>query len=181
MNIENRKAYTSHGDGKFKREDFKKLGSNVIFEDGVLIFHPGNIEIGDNVYIGHNTILKGYHKNKMVIGDQSWIGQNCFFHSAGGITIGRAVGIAPYVKILTSTHKEDDINKPILYCDLEFGEVVIEDGCDVGIGAIILPGVRIGEGSIIGAGSVVTKNVEPYSIVAGVPARLLRMRRNIII
>lgn len=178
MNIENIKAYSSHGNGKFKKEDFGKIGENVIFEDGVLVFHPGNIEIGNNVYIGHNTFLKGYHKNKMVIGDNSWIGQNCFFHSAGGITIGKAVGIAPSVNILTSVHKEGDICKPILSNEVTLGEVIIEDGCDIGIGAIILPRVKIGEGSIVGAGAVVTKDVEPYSIVAGIPAKLLRKRRS---
>lgn len=177
MRLENYKIHKSHGSGKFKREDFRKIGDNVIFEEGVLVFHPKNIEIGYNVYIGHNTILKGYYKNMMIIGDHSWIGQNCFFHSAGGITIGKAVGIGPMVKILTSIHKEDDINKPILFSDLEFAEVLIDNGCDIGIGSIILPGVRIGEGSIIGAGSVVNRDVQPYTVVAGVPARVLRERK----
>jgi acetyltransferase-like isoleucine patch superfamily enzyme len=168
--------YRSHGDGKFKMEDFKRIGANVIFEKGVFVFHPENIEIGNNVYIGHNTILEGYHKNKMSIGDHTWIGQGCFFHSAGGIKIGKAVGVGPGVKILTSVHKEDDLSKPIIFNDLEFGEVIIEDGCDVGMGSIILPRVKIGEGSIIGAGSVVTKNIPPYSVVAGNPAKSLRKR-----
>ena len=177
MNFENYRMYRSHGSGKFKIEDFKKVGDNVIFEEGVLVFHPENIEIGNNVYIGHNTILKGYYKNKMIIGDHTWIGQNCFLHSAGGITIGKAVGMGPMVKILTSVHKEDELSKPILFCDLEFWEVIIEDGCDVGTGSIILPGVKIGEGSIVGAGTVVTKDVESYSVVAGVPAKILKRRK----
>ena len=62
------------------------------------------------------------------------------------------------------------------FCDLEFGEVIIEDGCDIGIGSVILPGVKIGEGSIVGAGAVVTKDVLPYSVVAGNPAKSLRKR-----
>lgn len=82
------------------------------------------------------------------------------------------------VKILTSVHKENDLSKPVLFCDLEFKEVVIEDGCDIGIGSIILPGVKIGEGSIVGAGAVVTKDVPPYSVVVGNPARILRKRVN---
>lgn len=77
------KLYKSHGNGFFKEDDFKKIGKNVIFEDNVLVFHPENIEIGNNVYIGHNTILKGYYRNAMIIGDDTWIGQFCFFHSAG--------------------------------------------------------------------------------------------------
>jgi len=170
------KVHKSHGDGKFKLEDFRKIGKNVIFERGIMVFHPENIEIGNNVYIGHNTILKGYYKNRMIIGDNTWIGQYCFFHSAGGITIGKAVGIAPYVKILTSVHKEEELNKPILWCDLEFKEVIIEDGSDIGIGAIILPGITIGKGAIIGAGAVVTKDVPNYEVWAGVPAKRIKTR-----
>jgi acetyltransferase-like isoleucine patch superfamily enzyme len=176
LNFKDYKIYRSHGKGIFKKEDFKKIGENVIFEEGVLVFHPEKIEIGDNVYIGHNTILKGYYKNEMVIGDHTWVGQNCFLHSAGGITIGKAVGIGPGVKILTSVHKEEGLSKPILFCDLEFKEVIIADGCDIGIGSIILPGVKIEKGSIVGAGAVVTKDVESYTIVAGVPAKVLRRR-----
>jgi len=170
------KMHKTHGDGSFSLKDFKKIGENVIFERGVLVFHPENISIGNNVYIGHNTILKGYYKNEMVIGDHTWIGQGCFLHSGGGLEIGKAVGIGPAVKILTSFHKDDE-SKPILLSDLEFEKVIIEDNCDIGIGAIILPGRRIGKGSIVGAGSVVTHDVEPYTIVAGNPARVLRKRK----
>ena len=178
MDIAGHKKYISHGNGDFRKSDFENLGDNVIFERDVLVFHPENIVIGKNVYIGHNTILKGYYKNKMVIGDHTWIGQNCFLHGAGGLTIGRAVGIGPMVKILTSAHTEAELAKPVLFNDLEFKEVVIEDGCDVGIGAIILPGVKIAEGSIIGAGAVVTKDIPPYSVVAGVPAEVIRKRKD---
>jgi len=179
MNFENYRMYRSHGSGKFKRKDFKKIGDNVIFEEGVLVFHPENIEIGNNVYVGHNTILKGYYKSEMIIDNHTWIGQSCFLHSAGGIRIGKAVGIGPMVKILTSVHKDDgELSKPILFNDLEFGEVIIEDGCDIGIGSIILPGIKIGVGSIVGAGSVVTKDVPAYSVAVGNPARVIRKRHD---
>jgi len=176
MDFKNRKQYSSHGSGDFKAEDFKSLGDNVIFEAGVLAFHPENIRISNNVYVGHNTILKGYYKNEMLIDNDTWIGQKCFFHSAGGIRIGKAVGIGPMVKILTSAHKDDNLSKPVLFHDLQLREVIIEDGCDIGIGSIILPGVRIGEGSIVGAGSVVNKDVLPYHVVAGFPAKTIRKR-----
>jgi len=176
MEILKHKDYHSHGTGRFSRADFKFLGENTIIEEGVLIFHPENIIIGNNVYIGHNSILKGYYMNEMVIGDHTWIGQGCFFHSAGGIKIGKAVGIGPMVKILTSAHKETELKRPVMFNELEFDEVVIEDGCDIGVGSILLPGVSIGEGSIIGAGSVVTGNVPSYHVAYGVPARIMRKR-----
>lgn len=169
--------HRSHGTGSFALNDFKKIGKNEIFEDGVLVFHPENISIGDDVYIGHNTVLEGYYKNEMIIGDHTWIGQGCFLHSAGGIEIGKAAGLAPMVRIITSAHKEYDLSKPLIFCDLEFGKVIIEDGCDIGVGTVILPGVKIGEGSIVGAGSVVTADIEPYTVVAGNPAKVLRKRR----
>jgi carbonic anhydrase/acetyltransferase-like protein (isoleucine patch superfamily) len=169
----------SHGTGQFRPEELASLGSGVVFEAGVLVFHPEAISIGDNVYVGHNTILKGYHQNTMAIGRDTWIGQGCFLHSAGGITIGRAVGIGPMVKILTSQHRADDVDSvkvPVLYTPLHFAPVVIEDGADIGVGSILLPGVRIGEGAIVGAGAVVTHAVPAFAIVAGVPAKLIRQR-----
>lgn len=169
-------AYRSHGSGVFSPQDFAILGENVIFEAGVMVFHPQNIRLGNNVYVGHQTILKGYHKNDMVIGENTWIGQQCFFHSAGGITIGRNVGIGPGVKILTSHHEEEGIEFPILASRLAVAAVTIEDDCDLGVGAIVLPGVHIGRGVQVGAGAVVTKDIPAYAVVAGVPARVLRYR-----
>lgn len=174
MKFDKFRTYKTEGSGHFRRDDFRSIGENVVFEAGVLVFHPENIEIGNNVYIGHNTILKGYYRNTLKIGDHTWIGQGCFLHSAGGIKIGKAVGIGPMVKILTSYHvgnENDDI--PLLFAPLEYKEVIIEDGSDIGIGSIILPGIRIGKGVQIGAGSVVTKNFDDYSIVAGVPSKIL--------
>jgi acetyltransferase-like isoleucine patch superfamily enzyme len=167
----------THGSGQFEHSQFKHIGSGVVLEAGVLVFHPENIEIGNNVYVGHNTILKGYHAGRMVIGDGTWIGQQCFFHSAGGLLIGKNVGIGPGVRIITSYHAEEGIGKPILHSRIEFAEVVIEDDCDIGLGATILPGVTVGKGTQVGAGSVVTKNIKPYAVVAGVPAKVLRWRK----
>jgi acetyltransferase-like isoleucine patch superfamily enzyme len=168
--------HKTHGDGTFSSEQFRKMGHNVIFENGVMVFHPDTIEIGNNVYIGHQTILKGYFKGEFIIGDGTWIGQQCFFHSAGNIYIGKNVGIGPGVKIITSVHDEEGIDMPILHSRLEFKEVIIEDDADIGTGSIILPGVTIGKGALVGAGAVVTSDVAPYDVVAGVPARKLRSR-----
>lgn len=170
------KNYASHGTGSFSRQDFSEIGDNVVFEAGVLVFHPENIRLGNNIYIGHNTFLKGYYKNHMVIGDHCWIGQGCFLHSAGGITIGKAVGIGPMVKIITSQHRDEALDLPVLFQNVEFSPVSIGDGADLGTGSIILPGVTIGRGAIIGAGSVVTKDIPEFSVAAGVPARILRRR-----
>src|SRR5262245_40718686 len=167
----------SHGTGSFSPDDLRRCGEGVIFEPGVLVFHPEAIEIGDDVYIGHNAILKGYYTNRLIVGDRSWIGQQCFLHAAGGIRVGVRVGIGPGVRILTSTHQlPSDKRTPIMDGALELAPVVLEDGCDIGVGAILLPGVTIGMGAQIGAGAVVTKDVPPGGIAAGVPARVIATR-----
>jgi len=166
----------SHGDGEFEVGGFNVCGPDCVFERGVLVFHPETIELGRNVYVGHNAILKGYYKNSMRIGDETWIGQQCFLHSAGGLDIGSRVGIGPGVRIITSAHGEAGRDTPILDSPVEFAPVVIEDDCDIGVSATILPGVRIGRGAQIGAGAVVTEDVPPYSIAVGVPAKVIRER-----
>ena len=107
----------------------------------------------------------------MVIGSGTWIGPMCFFHSAGGITIGEDVGIGPGVIILTSAHRLDVPELPILHAPVDFAPVTIGDGADVGAGSIVLPGVRIGAGAQVGAGAVVSVDVPDRAVVAGVPAR----------
>lgn len=168
--------HRSHGDGRFRPQDFAALGEDCVFERDVQVFHAQNIHLGRNVYVGHQTILKGYHRNQMVIGDETWIGQQCFFHSAGGLTIGARVGIGPGVRIITSFHTEAGRDQAILNAPVEFASVAVDDDADLGVGAIVLPGVHIGRGAQVAAGAVVTRDVDAYAVVAGNPARLLRMR-----
>jgi len=176
MDFSHCKSHSSHGSGIIDRTKFKSIGENVVIEAGVLVFHPEKISICNNVYIGHNSILKGYYQNELYVEKDVWIGQGCFIHSAGGVSIGRAVGIGPFVKILTSVHRDENPSEPVISQKLIMEKVIIEDGCDIGVGAIILPGVRIGEGAVVGAGAVVTHTVPDYHIAAGNPARILRKR-----
>jgi acetyltransferase-like isoleucine patch superfamily enzyme len=172
-----KRVVRSHGSGAFAPSDFARLGTGVIFEAGVLVFHPENIEIGDEVYVGHAAILKGYYQGRMVIGARSWIGQQCFLHSAGDIVIGMRVGIGPGARILTSSHDlPADRTVPIMDGPLRFAPVILGDGCDIGVGAIVLPGVTVGRGAQIGAGAVLTEDVPDYAIAAGVPARVIGSR-----
>lgn len=162
--------HRSHGTGAFVAADFAELGADCVFEPGVLVFHAERIALGRNVYVGHQAILKGYHSSQMTIGDETWIGQQCFLHSAGGLHIGAHVGIGPGTRIITSAHAEAGREVPILDSPVRFAEVRIEDDVDLGVSSVVLPGVTIGRGAQIGAGAVVTKDVPAYGIVAGVPA-----------
>ncbi|MDO8523669.1 MAG: acyltransferase [bacterium] len=112
------------------------------------------------------------------------IGENCSVHSFcviygyGGVRIGNGVRIAPQVVIVAQNHNFDDLSRPIYEQGFNSKGIVIADDVWIGAGAKILDGVTIGTGAIVGAGSVVTRDVPPMAIVAGVPARVLRMRDN---
>ncbi|HEX4511443.1 MAG TPA: acyltransferase [Burkholderiaceae bacterium] len=166
----------SHGTGQFTREQLLHCPESAVLEPGALIFHPENVWLDEDVYVGHYAILKGYFKNQLRVGAGSWIGQAAFLHAAGGITVGVRVGIAPHVCVLTSVHADAGREVAIMDGPIEARPVVLEDGCDVGVGAVILPGVTVGRGAQVGAGAVVTHDVPPYAVVAGNPARILRTR-----
>jgi len=104
-----------------------------------------------------------------------WV--NCFFHSAGNLEIGMSFGIGPSVQIITSYHINKNLNQPVLSNSLKFKKVTIKSGSDIRMNSVILPGVTIGEGAIIGAGSVVTKSIDPYVIAIGSPAKQIKDRK----
>ena len=126
-----------------------KLSLNAVLYGGFKISKASNITIGEYSVIGHNITLDGRN----------------------GIYIGRNVNISSEVMIWTRQHDYNDPKFKIV------GEkVIIEDYVWISARAIILPGVKIGKGAVIAAGSVVTKTVEPYSIMAGVPAKIIGKR-----
>lgn len=168
--------FKSQGPGTIEPARFAGIGTNVVFEDGALVFHPENVLLGSNIYIGHYAILNGYHRGDLAIGDNTWIGQHCLLHGAGGLRIGRNVGIGAGVRIITSEHVEEGREVPILFGNIATAPVAIEDDCDIGIGSIVLPGVTVGRGSIVGAGAVVTSDLPEYCVAVGVPARVMRTR-----
>lgn len=110
-----------------------------------------------------------YGRN-ITLGKNVFINQGCTFMDRGGIFIGDDVYIAPKVNIITINHDINPYKRTITYCK----PVYIEDRVWIGLGAIILSGVRVGENSIIAAGAVVTKDVPKNSIVAGNPAKVIK-------
>lgn len=126
-----------------------------------------NIEKG--VYIGDGRNIK--------VGSYSSLGVNCRINQ--NVEIGNYVMMGHDVIIMTHSHKYKDCNVPmVLQAPAPIKKVVIEDDVWIGHRVIILPGVKVGKGSIIGAGAVVTKDVPTYSIVGGVPAKIIRSRIN---
>ena len=166
----------SDGTGRFDRSDLGTLGDGTIIEAGVLIFNPGCVHLGARVYVGHRTMLKGDTRSELRVEDDVWIGQDCYMHSAGGLTIGAKAGIGPRVMILTSMHEETAPPAPITDAPLRFAAVEIGAGADIGIGAILLPGAKVGAGAQIGAGAVVTGEIPAGVVAVGMPARVVRRR-----
>lgn len=165
-------GWKSHGKGTQDLKDRITVLPGSVIEDGVRIFFPENVRIAANVYVGHDTILKAYFDRELIIGEGSWIGPQCFIYAAGGITIGKDVGIGPGVKMISSAHLKKPFDQPILKHPVQRAPIILENGCDIGTGSIILMGVRIGKNAQIGAGSVVTKNIPPSSIAVGSPAKV---------
>ncbi|AQR72918.1 acyltransferase [Sphingomonas sp. LM7] len=111
------------------------------------------------------------------LGDNVSINRSCNISCSGGITIGDDVSIAHGVSILTTEHGFDDPDVPIKRQPVSRHPVVIESDVWIGAKATVLAGVRIGKGSIVAAGAVVTKDVPANSIVGGIPARVMKQVR----
>jgi maltose O-acetyltransferase len=108
---------------------------------------------------------------RLTIGARSTIGQRCYIDARGSIRIDNDVSISREAALLTATHNPDDPNFAA-----EHAPIHLEQHCWIGIRSLIMPGVHIGEGAIVAAGALVTTNIEPYTIVAGTPAKTLRKR-----
>lgn len=152
------------------------VGDGVHVGPGVGLLHPETFELADGVFIGAHAYLQGRLGGTCRLGKRVWIGPQAYL-DARDLVIEDAVGIGPGVRILGSAHTGLPIEVPIIENDLDVEPVRIERGADVGVNAVVLPGVTIGAGSVVGAGAVVTRDVPPLAVVGGVPARILRYRR----
>jgi len=155
----------------------KSCKRGLTVECGVSFKHPESFGFGEGVFIGANAYLQGRFDGQFIVGDRSWLGPQSYY-DCRALRIGKFVGIGPGVKFLGSEHIGQPIEKPIITTDLLIKETVIEDDVDIGTGAIILPGVTIGKGSIIGAGAVVNNDLPEYVVAVGVPAKVVRSRKN---
>jgi acetyltransferase-like isoleucine patch superfamily enzyme len=153
----------------------RRFGQGVSIGCGALAKHPETFEIGDGVFIGEHSFIQGRIDGRCEIGNHAWIGPLSYL-DARDLVIEDYVGWGPGAKVLGSSHTGIPVDEPIIRTDLEIRPVRIGAWSDIGTNAVILPGVTIGKGAIVGAGAVVTRDVPPFAVVAGVPARLVRWR-----
>ncbi len=160
------------------------VGRSVTIEDDVRInaLSREGVWLGDNVSIGRFTMIEATglltRLGKGVrIGRNSNLGDYNFVGGAGGVTIGENVLIGQYVSFHPQNHVFSDPDVPIKQQGTTEQGIVVEDDVWIGARVTILDGVRVGRGAVIAAGAVVTRDVPPYAVVAGVPARVIKWRR----
>ncbi|MGB3653880.1 MAG: acyltransferase [Rivularia sp. (in: cyanobacteria)] len=164
---------------------FLKSPLNKIFlGDKVLIEDYSTVECSldsSAIHIGDRSIIRTFARltsgfGKITIGSDCSVNPYTILFGNGDLVIGNWVRMATHVVINPGNHLYDDIDTPIDLQPLTNKGVVIEDDVWIGAGVVILEGCKIGKGSVIGAGTVVTKSVEPYSVVVGVPGRVIKKR-----
>ena len=180
LDLASRHAYGDNADDERMRRVAwralaRRFGHGVRIGRGALAKHIETFEIGDGVFIGEQSFLQGRFDGRCVIGDHVWLGPHSYL-DARELVLEEYVGWGPGAKVLGSKHTGLPIDVPIIQTDLRIVPVRVCAWADIGVNAVLLPGVTVGKGAIVGAGAVVTKDVAEFSIVVGVPARFLRWR-----
>ena len=179
---------------------FHELGKNVRISRKATIKYTKNIVLGNNVSIGVYAILDGNSEKynpSITIGNNTHlasfavidaqggfvkIGENCsvnpfcILYGHGGLEIGNGVRIAAKTTIIPANHRFDRIDIPQYKQSLIKKGIKIEDDVWIGTNVTILDGVTIHRGSVVGGGAVVTKDIPPYSVAVGVPAKVIKRR-----
>lgn len=179
----------------------KRCGKNVHFGTNVVLRHPYKIDISDNVVIDDNCLLdaKGTDNNgirigsgvfigrnsilsckngDIVLGDNVNIGFNCEIFSASNVTLGTNTLVAAYCYFIGGGHDYDQTDVPILEQGRCSHGINVGEGAWFGAGTKILDGVNIGQHSITGADSVVTRDIPEYAVAVGAPAKVIKDRRD---
>lgn len=158
-------------------------GNNLILDDGVYInaLCRGGVVFGNNVSVGRNTIIEctGVIRElgeKLLVGDNVGFSPNCFIEVRGNVQIGSNTIFGPYVSIHAENHNFVDCCVPIRRQGATRKGIRIGSDCWIGAKATILDGITIGNGAVIAAGAVVTKDVPDFAVAGGVPAHVIKYR-----
>ncbi len=188
-------------DVRFKEAQRIEVGYGVVFERGVEINieQDNSLQIGDCVNLVRNVRISCNGQNNKInlanfvsldrgvdlkaqrgvqiyIGDRTYIGPYTCISGLSNIRIGKDCLIASHSSIYAHNHVFSNPNKTINHQGFVAKGIVIEDDCWIGTGVRVVDGVNIGKGSVIGAGAVVTKDIPPYSVAVGVPAKVISQR-----
>lgn len=164
----------------------KVMQKNSIIKFPYKLWGKQYIELGRDVFIAENSFFAISDSNKrqkfkprVKIGNNVCIGSNFFVACIDSVEIEDNVLMSDRVFISDHYHGFEDINTPIINQPLKHkGSVIIREGAFIGINAVILPGVTVGKNSVVGASSVVTKDVPDFTVVAGNPAKIIKQYNN---
>jgi acetyltransferase-like isoleucine patch superfamily enzyme len=163
-----------------------RFANHIRLEHGAYLDHgvyihacPNGVEIGPGTLVMHGAVLHVYNFRDLPhsgirIGRDSLIGEYTVIRGQGGVTVGDRVYTSPLVQIVAVNHVFDDPTRPFVEQGIMAEGIAIEDDVWIGSGAIITDGVRVGQGAVVAAGAVVTEDVPPRTVAAGVPARVIR-------
>jgi len=160
--------------------DHIRLGRGVYLDQNTYLHAcPKGIELGDRTIVMHGAVLHVYNFRNMPqsgikIGADCLVGEYSVIRGQGGVTIGDRVYTSPFTQIIAVNHVFADPNRPFIEQGITAEGIVIEDDVWLGAGAIITDGVRVGKGAVVAAGSVVTNDVLPHTVVGGVPAKIIK-------
>jgi acetyltransferase-like isoleucine patch superfamily enzyme len=178
-----------------------KVGKGVVFGTNVVLRHPHKIHLGDNIVIDDNCVLdaKGTDNKGIFIGNGVFIGRNtilfckdgdiyiddnvligfnCEIFSANFVKLGKNIQIAAYSYLNGGTHNFDRLDIPVKEQERSGKGIIVEDNVWLAANVKVLDGVVIGRDSIVGAGAMVNKDIPPFSIAGGVPAKIIRSRNS---
>jgi acetyltransferase-like isoleucine patch superfamily enzyme len=169
-----------------RQSKYISVGKNFIAQDNCEIngLSQKGLVFGDKVTVGSYAIIRptnlygGEAGVGLRVGDNSSIGPYSYIGCSGYIEIGNNVMMSPRVSIYSENHNFRDTDLPMIQQGVTRSFVKIEDDCWIAANSIILAGVTVGKGSVVAAGAVVTKDVPPFSIVAGNPAEIIKKRKN---
>lgn len=165
---------------KYALEKIGSKGDGCTIEYPVMLGSPELINIGNKVHILSNSRICCYpeltgKECRILIDDNTWIGRNFMALAGDDINIGRDVIVADNVSIISENHGTDaESELPYSKQKLQSAAIDIGEGCWIGTNVVVLSGVKIGKKCVIGAGSVVTKSIEPYSVAVGNPAKVIK-------
>ena len=159
------------------------IGQKTKLQDGVYIdaLSREGVSIGDSVVIGRNTRIEctgGLQSigKGVIIGNRTTFGNDCMFGAAGGIEIGDDVVAGQFIRFHSENHNYDDLTKLIREQGVSHKGIKIGNNCWIGAGAVFLDGAELGDGCVVGANTVVTKKFPDNAVIAGVPAKIVRIR-----
>jgi acetyltransferase-like isoleucine patch superfamily enzyme len=166
-----RRYLTSYG-RRLKLDGICFIGPGVVLEIG----KTARVELGRWSWIGHGTKIR-CHEGVVSIGAKTVMGQECTISAYQHISIGRECVIADRVMLIDFDHGVVEVERPIRLQGIYKRDTRVGNNVWIGYGACILRGVTVGNNAIIGTNAVVTKDVPDNAVVAGVPARIIRMRK----